>query len=537
MKVVNAEEMRQIDKQTIGGIGIPGIVLMELAATAVFRSIQRNFPECRHVGVIVGKGNNGGDGLALARQLTHAGYTVQIVLVSSPEHFNGDALTNLQVVRNLGLPIMEVLSEPELKKLGKEVVSYDLIVDAIFGTGLRGGIEGYIKDVIDWLNSTDRPIVAIDLPSGLNADTGAVEGACICAARTVTIGLPKRGTLLYPGAQTVGALEIADIGFPRSVVESQGIQVNWTQPSQVVDWIPPRPAYSHKGSYGRVFVLAGSTGMTGAAVLASQAALRAGAGLVTLGIPKRLNPIVEAKLSEVMTIPLSETTEGSLALAAKPQILEFIEHTDSVLAIGPGLSQHPETVDFIQGLVREIDRPTVIDADGLNALAERKIDHPSSQSKVNNLRSSLPPQTILTPHPGEMARLTGLSVPDIEKNRIEVAREFAQEHGATLVLKGVPTVIALHTGEVWLNSTGNPGMATGGMGDVLTGLIAGLMVQGVPISKAGVLGAYLHGLAGDIGAHMTGMHGLIAGDVLEAIPKAIETSRQRPSPSETDTYE
>lgn len=530
MKVVTAEEMRRIDKKTIEKIGIPGIVLMEAAANAVFKSIQTNFPECRHVAVFVGKGNNGGDGLALARQLSHAGYTVHIALVSSPDQFAGDALTNLQVAQNLGIPMVEILSESELKKLGNEIDSCDLAVDAIFGTGLRGGIGGYIKTVINRLNTADRPVLAIDLPSGLNADTGAVVGACIRAHRTVTLGLPKRGTLLYPGAQTVGELEIADIGFPRSVVASQDIRLNWTQPCQVPEWIPPRPAYSHKGTYGRVLVLAGSTGMTGAAILASQAALRAGAGLVTLGIPKSLNPIVEEKLSEVMTAPLPETTEGSLALTAKPQILEFIERTSSVLAIGPGLSQHPETVDLIQGLLHETDHPSVIDADGLNALADGKINRSPSQSHITNLLSSLPSQSVLTPHPGEMARLTGLSVPDIEKNRIGIAREFAQEHGLTLVLKGVPTVIALHTGEVWINSTGNPGMATGGMGDVLTGLIAGLMSQGVPFSEAGVLGAYLHGLAGDISAEMTGMHGLVAGDVLEAIPEAIEMNRTKSSP-------
>ncbi|MDE0298788.1 MAG: NAD(P)H-hydrate dehydratase [Candidatus Poribacteria bacterium] len=533
MKVVTAEEMRQIDKQTIEGIGIPGIVLMETAAMAVFRSIQSNFPECRSVGVIVGKGNNGGDGLALARQLCHEGYAVKIVLVSPPERFSGDALTNLQVARNLGLPILEVLSEPGPKNLGKEIISCDLIVDAIFGTGLRGGIEGHIRDVIDWLNSGERPIVAIDLPSGLNADTGGVEGACICADRTVTIGLPKRGTLLYPGAQSVGALEIADIGFPHSIVESQGIPVNWTQAAQASDWIPSRPAYSHKGTYGRVLLLAGSPGMTGAAVLASQASIRTGTGLVTLGIPESLNSIVEASLAEVMTIPLSETTEGTLALAAKSQILEFVERTAPILAIGPGLSRNPETVRLVHSLILEIDRPTVIDADGLNALAEGKSNRSSAQSKkADNILSHLPTHTILTPHPGEMARLTGLSVRDIEKDRIGVSREFAREHEVTLVLKGVPTIIALLTGEVWINSTGNAGMATGGMGDVLTGLIAGLMAQGLQVAEAGVLGAYLHGLAGDISAESTGMHGLIAGDVLESIPEAIERSRHRPSRDE-----
>lgn len=529
MKVVSADEMRQIDKQTIEKIGIPGIVLMETAATAVFRSIQTNFPECRNLGIFIGKGNNGGDGLALARQLAHAGYTIQIVLVSSPERFAGDPLTNLQIARELGLPIIEVLWQSELEKLGKKLVSCDLIVDAIFGTGLRGGIEGHLKDVIGLLNSTNRPIIAIDLPSGLNADTGAVEGACIYADRTVAIGLPKRGTLLHPGAQRTGTLEIADIGFPRGVVESQGIQVNWTQPSQIAKWIPPRPAYSYKGNYGRVFVLAGSTGMTGAAFLASQAALCAGAGLVTLGIPESLNPIAEAKLSEVMTTPLSETAEGSLGLAAKPQVLEFIERTASVLAIGPGLSQHPETVDLIQAVLRETDCPTVIDADGLNALAEAKIDQSPWESKGDNPLSSLPSQSTLTPHPGEMARLTGLSIADIEKDRIGVAREFAQRHEVTLVLKGVPTVTALPTGKVWINSTGNPGMATGGMGDVLTGIAAGFLAQGVPVSEAAVLSVYLHGLAGDISAEMTGMHGLIAGEVLKTIPKAIETIRTQPS--------
>ena len=528
MKVVTAQEMRQIDKQTIENIGIPGIVLMETAATAVFRSIQKSYPECRHVEIVIGKGNNGGDGLALARQLAHIGCTVQVVLVSPAERFTGDALTNLQIARKLGLSIIEVLSEPQLKKLDKALVSCDLIVDAIFGTGLRGGIEGHIKRVIDRINAAECPVMAIDLPSGLNADTGAIEGACVRAHRTVTLGLPKRGMLLYPGAQTVGELEVADIGFPHGVIESQDIPVNLVQPCRAANWIPPRPTYSHKGTYGRVFVLAGSIGMSGAAVLASQAALRAGAGLITLGIPKSLNPIVETKLSEVMTAPLPETTEGSLSLSAKPRILEFIERTASVVAIGPGLSQHPETAGLIRELAREIDHPMVIDADGLNALAEGQTDCSPSRPGLDSLLSSQASQTVLTPHPGEMARLTGLSVPDIERDRIGIAQEFVREHGVTLILKGVPTVIAHATGEVWLNSTGNPGMATGGMGDVLTGLIAGLMAQGAPISEAAALGVYLHGLAGDIGAEMTGMHGLIAGDVLEAIPEAIEMCRGKP---------
>ncbi|MBI1927895.1 NAD(P)H-hydrate dehydratase [Candidatus Poribacteria bacterium] len=511
MKVVTANEMRRIDQQTIERIGIPGVVLMENAGSAVVRAIQRHFPECKRIAVMVGKGNNGGDGLVVARQLALAGRAVQIFLVSPPERFTGDALTNLHIAQNLHLPIVQILSENELDGLKSQIVSFDLMIDAIFGTGLRGAVRGYIADVIECINAADCLVLAVDLPSGLEADTGMAEGACIRADYTVTIGLPKRGLLLYPGADMTGELEVADIGFPPSVIAAQKIQVNWTQPADAARLILPRPRHSHKGTYGRVFVVAGSTGMTGAAALSSEAALRVGAGLVTLGMPKSLNPILEVKLTEVMTLPLPETAEGSLASEAKSQILEFAERTNSVFAIGPGLSQHPETVALIHSLLRESRSPTVIDADGLNALAKSK-----------GLLSSLPPQTVLTPHPGEMTRLVGGTVAELERDRIGIAQRFAQEHGVTLVLKGVPTVIANGNGEIWMNSTGNPGMATAGMGDVLTGIIVGLMAQGVPSDDAAVLGVYLHGLAGDIAAQLTGMHGLMAGDVLKAVPEAIE---------------
>ncbi|MCZ6679994.1 MAG: NAD(P)H-hydrate dehydratase [Candidatus Poribacteria bacterium] len=512
MKVVTAQQMRQIDQHTIEDIGIAGVVLMENAGSAVVRAIRRRFPDCQHVGVVVGKGNNGGDGLVIARQLALTGQSVQVFLVSPPDRFTGDALTNLQIAQNLNLPIVQILSESDLERLKSQIVSCDLIIDAIFGTGLRGAVRGYIGDVIECLNDTTCPIVAVDLPSGLEADTGMAEGACIQSTYTVTMGLPKRGLLIHPGAALTGQLEVAEIGFPPSVIDAQDIQVNWTQPADAARWLPPRYTYSHKGTYGRVFVVAGSTGMTGAAALASEAALRVGAGLVTLGTPKSLNAILEIKLTEVTTLPLPETAEGSLALDAKSGILEFIERTSSILAIGPGLSQHPETVELIHSFLRENDCPMVIDADGLNAL---------SQSK--ELLPSLPPQTVLTPHPGEMTRLIGGTTAEVERDRIGVAQRFAQEYGVMLVLKGAPTVIAGGNGEVWINSTGNPGMATGGMGDVLTGMIAGLMAQEMPSYEAAVLGVYLHGLAGDIAAESVGQHGLMAGDVLDAVPEAIET--------------
>lgn len=511
MKVVTAQEMRQIDQQTIEQIGIPGAVLMEHAGSAVVRILREHFPECQRVGIVVGKGNNGGDGLVVARQLAHAGQPIQIFLVSPPESFAGDALTNLQIAQNLALPITPVLSDGELRGLKSQLASSDLIVDSVFGTGLRGGVHGFIGDVIECINRSGKPVVAIDLPSGLSADTGIAEGVCVQASHTVTVGLPKRGNLIHPGAALTGKLDVVDIGFPSSVIAAQDIQINWTRPSDAARILPPRPTHSHKGTYGRVFVAAGSVGMTGAAALTSAGALRAGAGLVTLGTPKNLNPILEVKLTEVMTLPLPETAEGSLALEAKVDIIEAIERTKPVLAIGPGLSQHPETVSLVHSVIRESDTPTVIDADGINALARSK-----------EILSSLSPQTVLTPHPGEMARLLGGTIEALERDRIGLAQRFAQDHNVTLVLKGAPTVVAREDGEVWINSTGNAGMATGGMGDVLTGLIAGLMAQKISAFDAAVLGVYLHGLAADLVAKKIGLHGLMAGDVLNNVPEAIK---------------
>ena len=513
MKVVTAAEMRQIDKDTIEGIGIPGIVLMETAGSEIVRAIERHYPTAQRIGVLAGKGNNGGDGLVIARQLAHAGREVKIFLISPAESFTGEALTNLNIARNLGLQIEKILTDAT----SIDVLGSELLVDAILGTGLRGAVREPVANIINAINDLPIPILAVDLPSGLDADTGNPLGTCLQADRTVTIGLPKRGLLLHPGAELAGKLEVVDIGFPKQVIDAQNIKVSWTTKKHAVEWIPPRSPASYKGSYGRVLVVSGSTGMTGAAALASEAALRVGAGLVTLAIPKSLNPILEVKLSEVMTLPLPETEAGSLAESATSTILEYAEKTKSVLAIGPGLSQHPETVELVHQLVKEnkeqgLGLRMVIDADGLNALAQ-----------ATDLISLLEIETVLTPHPGEMARLTNIPISTLETNRIGAAEEFANQYGVTLVLKGAPTVTSNPNGEIWINSTGNPGMATAGMGDVLTGIIAGLMAQYVPSETAAVLGVYLHGLAGDIAAEKLGMHGLIAGDVLQAIPQAISS--------------
>ncbi len=548
MKVVTAAEMRQIDQDTIEGIGIPGIVLMETAGSATVRAIEQHYPACRRIGILAGKGNNGGDGIVIARQLAHAGRDVHLFLVSPPESFTGEAHINLQIAKNLKLRIIELIpdtdkhknppengglgdynedrSPPEKGDLGgfsreatlTHLASCELLVDAILGTGLRGEVRHPIATIISAINNLPIPILSVDLPSGLDADTGNPLGTCVQADRTVTIGLPKRGLLVHPGAKLTGKLEVADIGFPEHVIEAQDIKANWTTASQATKWVPRRPAVSHKGTYGRVCIVAGSTGMTGAAALASEAALRAGAGLVSLAVPKHLNLILEGLLPEVMTLPMPETEAGSLAASGTSTILEFAERTKSVLAIGPGLSQNPETVTLVHQLVREnqeqgLGLRMVIDADGLNALAQTK-----------ELLSFLNGEAVLTPHPGEMARLTNTSISTLEADRISTAQQFANEHSVTLVFKGAPTVTGTPNGDVWINSTGNPGMATGGMGDLLTGIIAGLMAQGIPSEKAAALGVYLHGLAGDIVSERLGMHGLIASDVLKAVPQAIDAS-------------
>lgn len=522
MKVVTAAEMRQIDQDTIEGIGILGIILMETAGSAIVRAIQQHYPTCQRIGIFAGKGNNGGDGIVIARQLAHIGRDVRLFLVSPPDSFTGEAQINLQIAKNLGLRIEEILIEAALEPDTSlnSIKSCELLIDAIFGTGLRGAVRDPIATVINAINRLPTPILSVDLPSGLDADTGHPLGTSVRADRTVTIGLPKRGLLMHPGAELAGKLEVADIGFPEQVVDAQNIKVNWTTAAQAAQWMPPRPPSSHKGSYGRVLVVAGSTGMTGAAALASEAALRAGAGLVTLATPKHLNPILESLLPEVMTLPLPETDAGSLSVSATSTILEFAVKTKSILAIGPGLSQHPETVSLVHQLIREnreqgLDLRMVIDADGLNALAQ-----------VRETISFLNSETVLTPHPGEMARLTNTSVPVLEKDRISTAQQFASQYGVTLVFKGVPTVTGDPNGNLWVNSTGNPGMATGGMGDVLTGIIAGLMAQGISSENAAALGVYLHGLAGDIVAERSGMPGLIASDVLKAVPGAISSLTQ-----------
>jgi NAD(P)H-hydrate epimerase len=509
--------MRLIDQKAIQEVGIPGVVLMENAALKVVEEIKKTLGEVRYKSIMVfcGKGNNGGDGFAIARHLHNAGANVLVVLMADRREIKGDAMINLKIIENLGIKIVHAISEGDLQEnyfenIAASLYLCDLVVDAIFGTGIRGTITGAVAEIIQLINFSGRYVVSVDIPSGINGDSGQICGVCINADKTVTFVLPKIGLLNYPAANFIGELTIVDISVPDSIINEQNININIIEKEYIRGLLPARYSNSNKGDYGKVFVIAGSTGMTGAAALAGLAALRSGSGLVTVGIPKSLNAIMEVKLTEAMTLPLEDEKKGVLSYACIGQIFNKINKVD-VLVFGPGLSTNPCIFDILKDILKQSKIPIIIDADGINALS----------TNINVLKECNCP-VIITPHPGEMSRLTGYDVEYIQSNRIEVARNFAKEWNVTVVLKGARTVIAYSNQDVFINCTGNAGMATGGTGDVLSGVIASLVGQGLDVDKAAVAGVYIHGLAGDISAGIKGEHGLIATDVIEALPSAIQ---------------
>ncbi len=511
MKIATAETMRNLDRKAIEEFGIPGMVLMENAARGTVGALLRHFPDLasKRVGILAGRGNNGGDGFAVARYLLNRGVSCTTYVFAAREELKGDAAANLQVLTRMGGDIVEILNMEEWQVQRGRVSSCDLLIDAIFGTGLKGEVKGFFREIIEFVNSLRRPVVSVDIPSGLDSDSGKIWGACIRAGLTATFGLLKRGLLLLPGAEYCGKIILVDISLPRSAVEEEEIRDHLLEGAEFLPLLLPRDRASHKGQFGHLLVLAGSAGKTGAASMVCQAALRVGTGLITLGIPESLNSILEVKLTEPMTELLPETKERTLSLAGQGRILELCARK-SALAIGPGLSTNAETVRLVQKLIRSTDLPCVIDADGLNALA----------GKLDSLRKGSN-HFVLTPHPGEMARMLGTSVQEVENDRIQTARDFAQKYGVTLVLKGARSLVASQGGDVFINPTGNPGMASGGMGDVLTGMIGGFLAQGLTPLEAAKMGVYLHGLTGDYVARRKGERGLTAMDLVEDAPQVL----------------
>lgn len=511
MKVLTGAQMAELDRQAIEGLGIPSLVLMENAGRAVVAELCARFPHIaqKKIVIVIGKGNNGGDGLVVARHLLDLGASVAVHALCAPKEFSPETRHQAEILQKLGFALQHSHKPKDIPKLAQALADADIIVDGIFGTGFRGAARDLAAHAIELINLSSAFVCAIDIPSGVEADTGHVLGPAVCADCTVTFELPKLGLVLYPGRQCVGELVITPIGYPRVLVDQYASKMTLVDAGWVRERLPRREPYSHKGDYGKVLVIAGSRGYTGAAALCAEAALRAGAGLVYLAVPESLLPAMEAKLTEVIKLGLPDE-DGAVASSALPKIFEMLDDKD-VLIVGPGLGRHPQTVKTVKQLVAQADKPLVIDADGLNALG-------TEAEKVLAKRTA---PTVLTPHPGELSRLIATSIDEIESDRVGIARKTAQQLNSVVVLKGVPTVTATPDGEVFLNSTGNSGLASGGSGDVLTGCLGGLLAQGLDSVTASVCAVYLHGRAADLLKPSVGERGMIASDVLRALPQAL----------------
>jgi len=504
MRVLNAAQMREAERITIDEIGIGSLVLMECAGRQVVSTLQErvdDLPDSR-IAVLCGPGNNGGDGFVVARTLLQAGHDVAVFVVGRAADVKGDARINLDILGRLGHTVVEIGNEQDWELHGSEVSACDLIVDALFGTGLSRPLEGLLETVVRDVNASGLPVVAIDLPSGLSGSTADVIGPAVEADLTVTFAAPKLPHVLPPGEAHCGEVVTVEIGIPSEIIEAlDGPRVEVITRAAVAGSLQPRDADSHKGDYGRVLVVAGSVGRTGAAYLAGMAALRSGAGLVTVATPASVLPIVASMGAEFMTRPLDETggvIDGRRALDA------ILEASADVIAIGPGLGTGPEIRELVFGLIERAGVPLVLDADALTVCA----------GDPDRLRSRDGLDLIVTPHPGEMGRLTGRSTDDVQKSRLEVAQALATSRGIHVVLKGHRTLVVSPDGRTAINRTGNPGMATGGTGDVLTGVIAAWLAQLLDAEAATRVGVYLHGRAGDLAVKAVGGPALVAGDLL-----------------------
>lgn len=512
MKVVTPSQMGRIDRFCIDELGIPGVVLMENAALRVVEETAKCLGtlQGKNVLVFAGKGNNGGDAFAAARHLVNRGTGVRVYALANKNMIAGDAAINLSILEKTGIEVNELTEYDEIDKLRHEFYKADAILDGIFGTGLKGNIEGVASEVIRLINQSGKLVVSIDIPSGINGESGKILGCCVKAHKTVTFGLPKVGLLVHPGCEYTGELVVADISIPGKALEHFNINVNLIDYSLVSNNIPTRFANSSKGDYGKIIIVSGSKGMTGAGCLCASAALRSGAGLVYLAVPSSLMPIYETVVKEAVTVPVEDEGQGYFTGKYADRILKNFENKD-IAVLGPGLSLNEGVGDVVFEIIKNANIPLIIDADALTLISR-------NTSILKNLKAG----AVLTPHPGEMARLTGIKVEDIQSNRLEVAKEFAVKWGVITVLKGARTIVALPDGTVYINPTGNAGMATGGTGDVLAGIIAALAGQKAKLSDAAVMGVYLHGLAGDRVAASKGEHGLIAGDLVEELPYAMK---------------
>ncbi len=510
MKIVTAHTMQELDRRAIEEYGIPGRELMEAAGKGCAEHILAAYGTRanKRAVILAGKGNNGGDGYVIARYLLEKSWKVLVIVLAERDAIHGDALINLVLLPE------EILSfcpgEGELtEKHADDLQSAAVLIDALLGTGLRNDLQGIYLEAVELINAAPGKVVAVDIPTGIHGTTGRILGQAVHANMTVSFGVAKLGHVLYPAAEYVGRLVIVDIGIPPQLLED-AVGYDFLNEKLIAPLIKRRERQAHKGVYGHCLIIAGSTGKTGAAALAANSAVRTGSGLVTLAVPESLNAILEVKTTEAMTLPLPDAGSGHLTTHAIATIEKYLPGK-SALAIGPGIDRRPASVTVVQTLVENVALPMVIDADALNAIAE--------DTTVLHRRRSL--NIILTPHPGEMSRLLGSSIPDVAAIRISVAQEFARTFGVYVVLKGARTIIAAPNGMAAINGSGNPGMASGGMGDVLTGIIVSLLGQGYSAWNACRLGVFIHGLAGDLVAMEQGEIGMTATDLMERIPAVL----------------
>ena len=510
MEILTGDQMRRIDRKTIDQLGIPGLQLMEAAGQGIADALLVDFPSAGAVGVLIlcGKGNNGGDGLVVARHLARRGVLPQVLLLARGEELTGDAAVNLERAREAGLDVREVPDEAAWKTAASSLLGPRVIVDALLGTGVRGGARGVVASAIEAMNASGAAICAVDLPSGIDADSTTVTGTAVRANRTYTLCRPKLALMLGPASMHAGTVQVIPIGIPDEALQAERPELEWLDAPTAANLLPIREPQSHKGSYGHLLAVAGSRGKSGAAVLVARGALRCGVGLMTVATPSSAQERVAVQQAEVMTEPLAETASGCLAASSPDAVLALALDRDA-LAIGPGLGTDAETAEAIRAIVRISTLPLVIDADGLNAFA------------VESLQAPPDARWVLTPHPGEAARLLGTDTAAVQADRLGTARALATTTGAVVVLKGHRSLVVAPDGRVSINSSGNPGMASGGTGDVLTGAMGAFLARGLDPWDAARLATFAHGDAGDRAARRLGVEGLIATDVIDELPTAL----------------
>lgn len=507
MYILDREKMQEADRITISHYGVPSIVLMENAAASVVSIIEEKYSDISSVAILCGKGNNGGDGLAVARRLYNRGYDVKVYLFAKLNELKGDPKINLNICQKMGIEIKQVPSEKVFYDVFPELFDFPLIVDALFGTGIDKPLEGFWANVVSAINSLPSLILSVDIPSGLNASTNEVIGPAIKAHRTVTFGAYKIAHIFPPATNYCGKVHLFEIGIPSELISNLS-KLILSNKNVLRNFIPRRNPDSHKGNFGHLVIVAGSKEKPGALSMAALGALRSGVGLLTCASVESALSVLHNHTYEAMSLILDQTPEGTIALSSLPKVLKFIEDKDA-LVLGPGLSLNEETQEFIRRLVLNSSIPIVIDADGLNAF-----------SKNLTMLLARKGDKILTPHPGELSRILDVSLDEIKKDRIKYAKEAVKKSNSFIILKGYLTLIACPNEIVWVNPTGNPGMATGGMGDVLSGIIGSFIAQKVEPNKAAPLSVFLHGFAGDLAEKKKSEEGLMPRDLIETLPEA-----------------